>query len=184
MKLTLLLSTCVALSAQQTVMFKPLPIHGTAAVFGPGTAIGLWSVSVCNAAAAPVAVPRERIMQLAPALHELPNSLAQDVLNRKAGSSKSAIAVDLLTVLGNFSSTGLTAAGIATGSANASIAGAGLAGITVVVQLLRKRTPDPTPYFGDFLPAQVGLGPAACGSWVVGAALMHDPVTLGPFTLP
>jgi hypothetical protein len=167
-----------------TATFKPLPISGTSKVFGKGRDIGLWTVGVCNESSFPVIKPREKIMRMAPLIHELPNSLAQDVLTRKAASSGRATFAEVATGLTGLAGTGVTAAGIAQGSRSATYVGAGLQAVAVLVTLIKKHAPDPTPYLGEFLPDMVALsaGPESCHTWLIGAGLMpvKDLVTVGP----
>lgn len=164
-----------------TVTFKPLTLSGHARVFGPGRDLGLWSVAVCNSTGETLVLPRERIMQQAPSIHEDPNALAQDTLTRKANRSIWSV----LRATGGeavaLSPAGLSAAGMVTGKASLGYIGIGTAVLTYIVSRAKLREPDPQPYFAQLLPeAGITLAPLGCGTWLVAAALQPNVATIGP----
>lgn len=170
------------LLAQVTATFKPLPIAGTSKVFGSGKEIGLWTVAVCNESDAPVIRARERVMRKAPAIHELPNTLTQDVLRRRASASGRATAVEVLSGVSGLAGAGMAAVGVAQKSKAVSYVGAGLQVIALVITLVKKRVPDPQPYLGDLLPDTIALSADACHTWLVGSGLVPRDLlrTIGP----
>ncbi len=165
--------------ARPVGIFKPLSLKNTQAVFGKSRNLGIWNVGVC--ADTPVAISRVRVMMAAPQLTDIPNALAQDELQRQAGS-------DPRSLIGNNGDTFLTlggaaatAIGVAKNTSTASYVGLGFFAMQIVFQLLKHAAPNPAPYLQNLLPDEIVIDePRGCRWGYIVTPLVHNAHTIGP----
>jgi hypothetical protein len=164
-------------------MFKPLSLRNTQAVFGKASALGIWIATVCSAT--PVMLFREEIMMAAPDLHDVPNTLAIDELNRQAARDpRSLIGNNGDAALG-LASTAATAIGLAANSSAGPYVGLGLSLFQFIFQHFKRVAPNPQPYLKNLLADRIVIDdPRGCQWGYVVASLMHNARTIGPVAIP
>lgn len=126
--------------------------------------VGLWVVGICNNSPVSATVQRTAILAAAPALHAMPDNLAQDLMTRKVGTSPWSVTAAILKELGIIVPMGVAAQGLANNSKTTAYAGIGAAVGMYLVSRATARVPNPTPYFAELLPAAVTLGPLQCST--------------------
>jgi hypothetical protein len=166
-----------------TVTLKPESLAASASIFGKGKDVGKWSVGVCNENDSSATIGRTRILNAAPGVHEIVGHEAEDLILRKAAadprSKKAVIGRGLFAIAGP----AVTIRGIKIKSGSMTYVGLGLSAVELLLSLMEKAAPNPTPYISDMLPAKVTLGPGQCSDetpYFVIASLVHGAATIGP----
>jgi|SRR5579872_2193097 len=191
MILLLLLSSALC-HAQATVTFKNLssavikPVtgrHSRLAQVTGNTGFSVWQTEVCSEQATPLTIPRERLMAAVPAIHELPNDIAQEVLNRRAAASAPSVALRIIDGTLPIVSTAGVAYGLSKKQNYATISGLSLMAVMLIRAEVARGAPNPQTILGDLLPATVSLVAAQCGTWLIVAGMAPSVETIGPIRI-
>jgi hypothetical protein len=184
----LLLIACLPAAAQFRLLVTPWSLGTTDAVFANrAAAIGIWDVSICLESSTAKSIQRPQILMAVPQLRVLSNDIAEDLLTRRAKSSKWAL-------LGRYGATALQFApaavslwGATTGNNSlvltGSASGLGLSLLTLGVDRAKERAPNPSAYFERFLPNSIELVPGECESYLLAAGLMQSAAPIGPISV-
>jgi len=142
--------------------------------------VGVWTVGICNNSPASASITRTAILAAAPALHVLPDALAEDLMTRKAGTSKWSDLAAAAKEGGVILPLAIAADGIATNSKTTAYVALGAAVGAYLVTRATARVPNPAPYFTELLPATVTLPALQCSSqpYMLIADLMKAPATI------
>ena len=136
---------------------------------------GLWTVELCSDGIVNRKIARQRITREAPSIPFLPNALAQDLLLRAAArDGRSFLGANGDALLG-LSSGVASAVGVAAKSPAAGYVGIGMVVGQVILRLLSKGAPNPSPYFASLLADEVVLTAGDCREWTLVSGLMRDP---------
>lgn len=151
-----LLLAAAMLSAQVTATLKPISIKGAQGALG-NSKIGIWTVSLISRYPIDVTVPHETITESFPALRDMPNQLAEDLLSRSASNS-------FWNFLARWGPPVVAAAGaaygihgITEGSMSQAWIGQGVALAPMVFSRATQRAPAPNLYFSQFCPDKIAL---------------------------
>lgn len=181
--LTLLLAPLCA--GQFQVTFTPLSPATTQRIFANGKDVDIYQIAVCaNDPAMPLSIPREKVLAAASQIPVLLNSIAQDLLQRKASASGWALVARYGGLIVQYAPTGLALYGAATGTPNLTKIGlASSVGLDIGKLALSRagdRAPDPAKYFPRFLPDFVVLSGNGCETYLAASGHSAQPVVVGP----
>lgn len=151
-----------ALSAQVVATLKPISTVTSRAIVGEGRAIGVWTVTLCSRQQSERHVDRGEVFSQALQIRELPNDLAQDVAGRQADADSRSVLGSVGDQLVGLAGDGSLMAGIAADTPAALYAGAGLKVAQLILRLVKRQAPNPTPYFSRLLPDEVVLPAMRC----------------------
>jgi len=175
-KLAALLLLALPAWPQATVVFKPTMVYAKKQI---------WTVSIkSDNPAAPQSYPREAITQLAPAISEYPNDIAQDVMLAAATRNPGSFLTKLWGILAPPAAGALNGLAIARKTNGPLYISAGISAIDLGIALVGSRAPQPQKYFAEMLPANVGLPPGGGATYGLVSDAVKNPQPLGPFHLP
>ena len=170
-------------AAIATVMFKPLDSPALIGIVGPARGqVSGWSVEI-RAGAQAVTLPRESIVSLAPAIHELPAALAEDALSRIASSSWKTRLATALTDLSASGGLGGAAVGVLKNNKYAEYGGIAAAAAALGIKTLRSNAPNVAPYLPEILPNSVSIPANGGQTWYLVAQPVANAVTIGPLPI-
>jgi hypothetical protein len=146
--------------------------------------VGVWTVGICNNSPSPATITRTAILvatgRIAPGLHVLPDALAEDLMTRKAGTSRWSVLAAAAKEVGVIVPLAIAADGITANSKTTAYAALGAAVGMYLVSRATARVPNPTPYFAELLPASLTLGALQCSAtpYLLIADLIKQPGTI------
>lgn len=178
-----LIAFSLPVAGQVRAIMKPISLAATTPIFGKGRDVGFWQLEACNDASSAVIIPRARFMMEFPAVHDIPGAQVADQLSRKAASDpRSLIGANGDAAL-SWVSSGLSVIGLTTRAKTAGKVGIGLSLLQLLLGVIKKSEPNPTPYLTSLLPDTISLAAGACGSYYVAASLTKGAATVGPIVI-
>lgn len=141
----------------------------------------IWTIQIQNNGLTPVMLSRESILQALPMIAALPNDLAQDILNGAAASNAHTWVQQLGNILLPAGEAAAAGTAIETKKNGPVYIAAGVAAISLGIQVFGSRAPNPSKYYNEMLPVgTVTIGSGAGVTYGVVTSISKTDTAQGP----